>query len=163
MSALTLKILGSCLLVLGGALLSCSGVRARRCEVKTLRALSAALGIFEGELAALAAPLPDIFAKLRSTPFFAMLSAGFGTEPTEQLWRRAAGTLGLDDDCAAALADLGAVVGRYDALRQAGEIAAVRHRLNDRAAVIERQISERGRRLPGLGAAIGAMAAVLLF
>lgn len=163
MSALTLKILGSSLLVFGGMLLGCSGVSAQRSEVKTLRGLSSALGIFEGELTALAAPLPDIFAKLGSTPFFAMLGAGFGTEPTEQLWRRAAGTLGLDDACAAALADLGAVVGRYDAARQAGEIASVRRRLDERAAHLECQIAERGRRLPGLGAAIGAMAAVLLF
>ena len=163
MSALTLKMLGSCLLVLGGMLLGCSGVHALRSEAKRLRSLSAALGVFAGELTALAAPLPDIFAKLCAVPFFAVLSAGFGTEPTGQLWRRAAAALGLDDECTAALASLGAVVGRYDAARQAGEIAAVRQRLDERAAELELQVSERGRRLPGLGAALGAMAAVLLF
>ena len=99
MSALVMKILGSSLLVVGGLLLGCSGLAALRGEVKKLRGVSSALGIFESELTALAAPLPDIFAKLSATPFFAMLSAGFGSEPTEQLWRRAAGALGLDDGC----------------------------------------------------------------
>ena len=158
-----LKIFGACLLTLGGMLLGCGGVSTLRGELKRLRGLSSALGIMEGELAVLASPLPDVFAKLRAEPFFAMLSAGFGTVPTEQLWRRAAAALDLDGQCSAALADLGTVIGRYDAARQAGEIAAVRQRLDARAAALECEISERWRRLPGLGAAIGAMVAVLLF
>ena len=163
MSALTLRLLGGGLLVLAGALLGGSGAAALRTEARTLRSISAALGIFESELTALLTPLPDIFQKLRGERFFELLSAGFGTEPTERLWRRAAETLDIDAECVRALADLGAVIGRYDAARQAAEISAVRSRLDARAAQLAEEIAGRGRRLPGLGAALGAMAAVLLF
>ena len=117
----------------------------------------------ESELTALQTPLPEIFEKLKSEKFFALLSAGFSTEPTERLWRRAAAELALDAACETALAALGTVIGRYDAFRQAAEIAAVRMRLNERAAALEAEIAGRGKRLPGLGAALGAMAAALLF
>ena len=163
MSVLTLKLLGSGLLVLAGTLLGGSGAGALREEGKRLHSLSASLGILESELTALRTPLPDIFEKLREEPFFAMLSAGFGGEPTEQLWRRAAEALELERECVQALAALGTVMGRYDAVRQASEIAAVRARLDARAESVQRELSERGRHLPGLGAALGAMAAVLLF
>ena len=163
MTALTLKLFGGGLLVLAGTLLGGSGARALREEADALRRLSAALGIFESELTALRTPLPEIFAKLKDEKFFALLWAGFGGEPTETLWRRASETLGLERECTLALASLGAVVGRYDAPRQAAEIAAVRLRLDARAEDVQRELNERGRRLPGLGAALGAMAAVLLF
>ena len=163
MTALTLKLFGGGLLVLAGTLLGGSGARALREEADALRRLSAALGIFESELTALRTPLPEIFAKLKDEKFFALLWAGFGGEPTETLWRRAAETLGLERECTLALKSLGAVVGRYDAPRQAAEIAAVRLRLDARAEDVQRELNERGRRLPGLGAALGAMAAVLLF
>ena len=163
MNPLMLKLLGGGLLVISGTLLGSSGAAELREEVRVLRSLSAALGIFANELTALCAPLPDIFAKLRNERFFALLDAGFGTEPTEQLWHRAAEAMEMQPECTRALANLGAVIGRYDAQRQAAEIAAVRDVLNTRADSTQRELTERGRRLPGLGAALGAMAAVLLF
>lgn len=158
-----MKLLGGGLLALAGALLGGSKTAELRAELRELRSLSASLGIFESELTALQTPLPEIFEKLKSERLFLLLSAGFGGEPTERLWRRAAETLEIDAECRRALSALGAVVGRYDAPRQAAEIAAVRARLNERAAVLEAEIAGRGRRLPGLGAALGAMAAALLF
>ena len=163
MTALTMKLLGGGFLILAGTLLGGSGTAAMRRELRETRSLSASLGIMESELTALQTPLPEIFEKLKSERFFSLLSAGFGTEPTERLWRRAAAELELDAACETALAELGAVIGRYDAFRQAAEIAAVRTRLNERTAALEAEIAGRGKRLPGLGAALGAMAAALLF
>ena len=157
------RMLGGALLVLSGMLLGLRGAGELRMEACALRRLSAALGMLSGELTTRQTPLPDVFQKLRSEKFFALLDAGFGLEPTERLWRRAAEALELESGCAAALADLGAVIGRYDAARQAVEISAVRTRLEERADAVERELASRGRRLPGLGAALGAMAAVLLF
>ena len=62
-----------------------------------------------------------------------------------------------------ALAGLGAVMGRYDAERQAAELALVRQRLSDSAQALEREIIARGRHYAGLGAAAGAILAVMLF
>lgn len=163
MSALTLKLFGSGLLTLCGALVGWRGAASLRERAGRMRAISAALGVLSGELTALRTPLPQIFARLRGEPFFALLDAGFGTAPTETLWRRAASEMDLAESPAAALASLGAVVGRYDAARQAAEIAAVRAVLDESARSAERELAVRGRRLPGLGAALGAMAAALLF
>lgn len=163
MSPVVLKLLGGGLLVFSGALLGGGGAAELREEVRTLQSLSMALGIFSNELTALCTPLPDAFQKLRNERFFAFLDAGFGTEPTERLWHRAAEAMKLQPECTRALDALGAVIGRYDAQRQADEIVAVRSVLNARADAAQRELSERGRRLPGLGAALGAMAAVLLF
>lgn len=159
---MSVKLLGGALLVLAGALLGGGGAIRLRAEAQTLRGLSSSLGVLESELTALHTPLPDAFHRLREERFFALLDAGFGLEPTEQLWRRAVAALELERGCAGALSSLGAVIGRYDAVRQAAEIEAVRCRLDARAAEAEREYSLRGRRLPGLGAALGAMAAVLL-
>ncbi len=163
MSVPTLRLLGGGLLVLSGALFGYGGTSALRERARALRALSAALGLLESELILRRTPLPEIFERLRGERFFALFAAGFGAEPTERLWRRAAAALELDDAATRARAGLGAVIGRYDAARQAAEIAAVRARLTEQAAEAERELAARGRRLPGLGAALGAMAAILLF
>ena len=62
----------------------------------------------------------------------------------------------------AALAALGPVLGRCGVQRQCAEIALARRRLSESADAAEREIAERARRFPILGAALGAIAAVVL-
>ena len=89
--------------------------------------------------------------------------AGFGMQPLERLWRRAAAAQELAEGEREALAALGAVLGRCGAERQCAEIGLVRRRLSDAAAALERELALRGRRYDGLGAALGAIVAAVLF
>ena len=163
MTALTLRALGGALLVISGALLGRERRRALERRAEVLRALSAALGRMAGELETLESPLGELFAHLSDEPFFRFVSAGFGAEPLEPLWRRAAAAQPIPAPEQSALADLGSVLGRCAAQRQCVELALVRRRLTDAADALEHELSVRGRRYDGLGAALGAIIAVLLF
>lgn len=158
-----LKFAGAALLVAAGWLLGRHSTDALRRRAALLRSISVSLGVMADELAALSTPLPLIFERLRGRPFFELLAAGFGGEPLPQLWRRAAEAQGFDAKDTEALSSLGAVVGRYDAPRQAAEIALVRRELDGSAAAVERELSGRAGSYAGLGAACGAILAVILF
>ena len=163
MTALTLRLLGSALLVAAGAMLGHGKLAEMERRARCLRELCAALGRMEGEIDALQSPLRDVFSRLTDCMFFRLVSAGFGAEPLEKLWRRAAETLPLSEAERETLGNLGGVLGRCDAQRQAGEIGLVRRRLAESADALEREIAARGRRFAGLGAAFGAMLAAVLF
>ena len=163
MTALAFRMLGGCLLVLAGALLGYEQKSELRRRQRCLEQLSAALGRMECELVELCTPAPRLFEKLEDCPFFLLVSAGFGGEPLERLWCRAAEVQPIPERDKQTLKELGATVGRYDAQRQAGEIALARRKLGESAAAIGREISERGRHYMGLGAAMGAILAVILF
>ena len=158
-----LKLAGAALLIAAGWLLGRRGTDTLRRRAALLRAIGVSLGVMADELTALGTPLPSIFERLRGRPFFELLYAGFGGEPLPKLWRRAAEAQGLDAKDTEALASLGAVVGRYDASRQAAEIALVRRSLDDSAAAVERELAGRAKSYAGLGAACGAILAVILF
>lgn len=158
-----LKLFGGGFLVLAGVLFGHCRLSALRARERTLRELSSALGFMQNELTLLQTPLPQIFEKQRSCLFFRLLTAGFGTEATETLWRRAAMSLDLPAEAAAALSGLGCVIGRYDAARQVAEIEIVRSQLSDSADRLSEEIAARGKSFTGLGAAAGAMLAVILF
>ena len=163
MTAVALRLLGGGLLVLAGAMLGLERLARQRRRLACLRELDCALGRLAGELETLQSPLEDAFARLGACPMFRLVSAGFGGEPLEPLWTRAAAAQPLDGEEIAALASLGAVLGRCPAARQAAEIALVRRRLRDAADALEREIAARSRRFPLLGAALGAIVAVMLF
>ena len=163
MTAEGLKLAGAVLLTAAGWLLGRSRTDALRRRAALLRAVSVSLGVMADELTALNTPLPAIFERLRSRPFFDLLYAGFGGEPLPELWRRAAEAQGFDGKDAETLASLGAVVGRYDAPRQAAEIALVRRSLDGSAEALERELTGRAGSYAGLGAACGAILAVMLF
>ena len=132
-------------------------------RARTLRDLAAALGRAQAALDALRCPLPELFARLSDVPFFRALSSDFGTAPLETLWRKSAEAEEIAPAEREALAALGDVLGRCDAGRQCAELALVRARLSDAAAALERELAARGRRYDGLGAALGAIVAALLF
>lgn len=163
MTALTLRLLGGGLLALSGALLGRERRREMEDRARRARSLAAALGRLAAELETLQSPLEESFARLTDEPMFRLASAGFGAEPLESLWRRAAALQPLPPPEREALAGLGQVLGRCGAERQCAEIALVRGRLSDFAAAQERELAARGRRYDGLGAALGAMIAAILF
>ena len=163
MTAQALRLLGGALLALSGALLGREKRRALEQRARRTRELAAALGRLAAELETLQSPLEEIFSRASDEPMFRLVAAGFGTEPLERLWRRASEVQGLgapERDC---LARLGGVLGRCEAPRQCAEIALVRARLSEAADALERELDARGRRYDGLGAALGAMVAALLF
>lgn len=155
--------LGALLLAAAGGLLGWEQCAEKRRTARLLRALAADLGVMAAELVSRQALLPQIFDRLRERPFFRLLHAGFGTEPMDTLWTRAAESMPLPEGDREALASLAAAVGRYDAPRQAAELEAVRLRLSADAEALERDVAARGRSFAGLGASLGAMAAVILF
>ena len=163
MTALTIRLLGAGLLALAGGLLGYEKTAELKRRQTCLRQLCGALGRMESELVALQTPLPQLLARLEECPFFLLVSAGFGGEPLERLWRRAAEVQPLPAADRQLLGELGSVIGRCDAQRQAAEIALTRQQLRERSAALEREMAERGRHFTGLGAALGAMLAAVLF
>ena len=151
------------MLVVCGALLGSSRKREKCREKDALEQLCTALGLLAAELSALRTPMPQAFEKLEDCPFFLLVSAGFGGEALESLWRRAAELQPIPEEARRSLAGLGAVVGRYDAERQSAELLLVRERLAGCADALGREIEQRGRHYPGLGAALGGMLAAMLF
>jgi len=162
-TALTVRAAGAGLLIASGLMLGTERAAAMKKRCRELRRIADGLGRMESEILSLHTPMPDIFRKLRDIPFFSLLDAGFASEPLKQLWARAAKAAVSDAVCADALAALSGVVGRFDAQRQAVELAAVRAVFHLHADALEQEINGRGKSLPGLGAALGAMAAAMLF
>lgn len=163
MTATAVKLLGAALLTAAGALLGWERTGALRRRLALLRELSAGLGVMADELTALQTPLPRILERLRNRPFFALVHAGFGGEPFAELWTRAARAPDLAPADREALASLGAVLGRYDADRQAAEIMLIRRRLDQSATVLEAELAGRAKNFAALGASFGAILAVILF
>ena len=163
MSGTELRLIGGALLAGAGTLLGHEKKSALLGQQRCLEQLCRALGRMESELLALQTPMPELLAKLSDCPFFLLISAGFGGEPLEQLWRRAAQAQPIPERDRETLGALGAVAGRYDAARQAAEIGLARQRLAESAAALAVEVSGRGRRFAGLGAALGAMLAAILF
>ena len=163
MTLSALRILGGGLLIAAGALAGSEQLTARRRELDCLRGLIAALGRFAAELETLQSPLEALFSHLTDCLFFRIVSAQFGSEPLEQLWKRAAAAQPIPEQARLALASLGSVLGRCGAQRQSDEIALTRRSLTAAADTLEREIAERTRRYPVLGAALGAIIATLLF
>ena len=163
-AAVWLRLVGGALLVLAGALCGREKRRTLERRAEALRALAAALGRAQALLSATRCPLPELFARLSDAPLFRALSEGFGGgEGLDALWRQAAEAEDLAPPEREALAALGGVLGRCDAERQCAELGLVRARLADAASALERELADRGRRYDGLGAALGAMIAAVLF
>ena len=163
MTALALRLAGSGLLIAAGALLGWGREREMQRRLQCLRALCDGLGRLSAELETLQSPLPAALGHLADLPFFRLAAAGVGTEPFARLWQRAAETLPISDAERRALCAPGAVLGRCDAARGSAELALARKELTARADALEREIAGRGRRFAALGAALGAIAAAVLF
>jgi len=162
-TALALRLAGSGLLIAAGALLGWGREREMQRRLQCLRAVCDGLGRLAAELETLQSPLPAALGRLSDLPFFRLVAAGFGTEPFAKLWQRAAETLPLSQEERRALAAPGAVLGRCDAARGSAELSLTRRELTERADALEREIAARGRRFAGLGAALGAIVAAVLF
>ena len=158
-----LRLLGSALLIAAGTLLGWGRLSEMQRRAQCLRELCDGLGRMETELETLQSPLREILSHLTDLRFFRLVAAGFGGEPFEALWRRAAAAMPLSSEERSALAAPGAVLGRCDAERACAELGLARAELSRRADALEREIAVRGRRFAGLGAALGAIVAAVLF
>ena len=163
MSADMLRALGGGLLILAGALAGLERLSAQRRRLACLRTLADALGRLAVELETLQSPLREALSRLTDCPLTASVYHGFGSESFETLWSRAAEAQPLSAEERRAVAALGGVLGRCSAERQTAELSLARRRLTDMADALEREIDARSRRFPLLGAALGAIAAVMLF
>lgn len=162
------RLLGAALLVLTGLISGWRVCEAGRVRARHLAELNAALGTMADELRMLSRPMGEIFSGLscRGAPelrdFFARLAAETGQRPLSELWQEGLNSLPLEDGARQSLSELGAVLGRYDAQSQAAAIALARSRLEELLREQRRENTRRTRLLPGLGACLGAMAAVIL-
>lgn len=163
MTDLTLRLLGSALLIAAGTLLGQSRLTELQRRARCLRELCDGLGRMLAELETLQSPLKELLSHLTDIRFFRLVSAGLGGEPVESLWRRAAAAMPLSSEERDTLAAPGAVLGRCDAQRACAELALARASLTVRADLLEREIAARGKRFAGLGAALGAIVAAVLF
>ncbi|MBE6997057.1 MAG: hypothetical protein E7427_02675 [Ruminococcaceae bacterium] len=163
MTALALRLAGSAMLIAAGTMLGWGRLREMERRLTTLRCVCEGLGRMAAELETLAPPLRQVLSGVRDLPFFRLVAAGFGGERFQDLWQRAAETLPLSEAERRALAAPGAVLGRCDAATAAAELTLARRALSERADALERDIAARGRRFAGLGAALGAIAAAVLF
>ena len=158
-----LRALGGALLILAGALAGFERLSVQRRRLACLRSLADALGRLAVELETLQSPLEEALSHLTGCPLTASVYQSFGAAPFETLWTRAADAQPISADERRAVAALGGVLGRCSAERQAAELSLARRRLTDMADALEREIAARSRRFPLLGAALGAIAAVMLF
>ena len=163
MTSLTLRLLGSALLIAAGTLLGWGRLTEMQRRAECLREICDGLGRMATELETLQSPLRELLNHLTDLRFFRLVSAGLGGEPFETLWRRAAAAMPLTQEERDALCAPGAVLGRCDAMRACAELALARASLTARADALEREIALRGRRFAGLGAALGAIVAAVLF
>ena len=162
------RLTGAVLVLLGGAAAGLVQNRAQAGRVRLLEELDAALGIMISEISTLQTPLPELFSRLsREGPpllrgFFAenAVLAARGTLSDE--WKDAVGRLAAGTEAESALLRLGLSLGRYDAVSQASALEMARVQISGAADRERVRLERQGRLLPGLGACLGAMAAILL-
>ena len=162
MNVLYLRLCGALLVTAAGGLGGHAVFAARKKRAALLRELSAGLGLLADELELTAAPLDEVFERLRERPFFDQLSKDFDGASLARSWRRAAMAQSVDVESINALAGLGEIVGRCGAERQVKELELVRRRLDEAASALERDLAIQGRTLTGLGAALGALLTLII-
>lgn len=168
-----LKLLGALLLTGGGLALGLGAVGTLDARAKGLTALTAALGLLEGELSFRLPAMPQLFASLaRRAPepagaFFAACARGMdtlGERPFEEIWAGAAAEtpMGLAAEDREILLELGSVLGRYGAEDQRRAVEGARARLEANAQRVRAERRRQGRAYGTMGLALGAFLTILL-
>ena len=168
-----LKLLGGVLLAGGAAAMgySASAWLARR--VRTLRAMLGALELMEREISFRLTPMDRLLDRLaRGTPppagtFFACCRDGLerlGERTLAEIWREALEQtpLGLGAGELATLAELGELLGRYDAEGQREALSNARLRLEQDLRLAEEEREKKGRVCRALGLTAGAFLVIVL-
>lgn len=168
-----LRLLGAVLLMGGAAALGFSAAAHLRIRVICLRSLLTSLEQMERELRFCLSPLPVLFgnlARLSGAPakhFYQLCSREMkqlGEKPISELWRNALekASLPLEEDELGVMAELGAVLGRYDAAGQQEALDLARGRL---VAFLNRAEDEKNRLsrvYEALGLSAGAFLLLIL-
>lgn len=166
------KLLGAALLCGGGAAVGVYKYMSLRKRARTLAGLIAALNIMRGEIRVRLTPLPEILKMLSERGdasvrgFFARVSSRMpelAESSLSSIWRGALPELcDLCGDDAAALAELGDVLGRFDAAEQESAINAAAETLGASLSLLRERLRSAPRMYIGLGLCLGAMLAAAL-
>lgn len=158
------RLLGAGLLALAGLMAGLGEMGRLRARLSLMEDMDAALGLMAAEIEFHARPLAEIFQLLaRQGPvgtreFFRLLTEN--GDGLQEMWSGAVSRFFRDDG--ELLAGLGAVLGRFEGDRQAGEIGLVRQSIRDRAERIRKEIGEKAKNYPALGLCAGAVAGILV-
>jgi len=167
-----MKLLGAILIVAAGAAMGLSKYLALKKRADTLDGLLSALGQMRGEISLRLTPLGELMRLLAEQGsgaahgFFLKLSAGMENldeRGFSAVWDAALPELAvLSSDDLAAMAALGASLGRFDVAEQCAAINAAAARLEISAARAREALPAAGKLYIGLGLGVAAMLAVAL-
>lgn len=167
-----LKLLGAILLAGGGLALGLGAVGELSRRVEALGAFASALSLMDSELALRTPPTPQLLALLArrtrepAAGFFARCAAGMeglGELSFEAIWDRELRTLdSLDEEGRRTLAELGAVLGRYDVEAQRSAAATLGARLGEQERRLAQRRRQEGKAYGALGLSMGLFVTILL-
>lgn len=170
-----LKLLGSVLIFGACCSLGLAAQQGLRQRVHALDAMLSALDYMAGELQCRLTPLPVMIETLAAAKdhttacVFSCLQAKLGEDNGQSLpykwcqaFRQCREEAGLDEEETAVLCDMAAFLGRYDAAQQVKSLELVRKRLTEIRTSAQREARVRGNLYRTCGAAIGAMAVLIL-
>ncbi len=169
-----MRIIGAILITAGTAAWGLLGVFQLRGRVKSLHALSSALGVMKSEICDRLTPMPELLRNLAedatypASQLFKNASekmTSIGSKPFSAIWSQAVKStpeLLLKPSEELVLTELGVRLGRYDIAEQAVAIQYAQHRMEEhiRKAEIERDNNSKVRAF--LGVAAGLFAIIIL-
>ena len=168
-----IRLIGAVLLAGGSSALGFGAVRHLEGRVRDLRELVAGLEVMERELGWRMASLPELLERAalgcgeRAARFFHLCAQGashLNGRTLRQVWLQAeeASGLVLEPVDRLLLEQLGAVLGRYDAVSQRQALTAAVGRLEEQRLQAQRERQRLGRVYGTLGVAAGALLVILL-
>jgi len=165
-----IRLIGAVLLAGGSSALGFGAVRHLEGRVRDLRELVAGLEVMERELGWRMASLPELLERAalgcgeRAARFFHLCAQGashLNGRTFRQVWLQASGLV-LEPVDRLLLEQLGAVLGRYDAVSQRQALTAAVGRLEEQRLQAQRERQRLGRVYGTLGVAAGALLVILL-
>ncbi|UOO37142.1 stage III sporulation protein AB [Oscillospiraceae bacterium CM] len=169
-----IRFMGAVLIMLGTAAWGILGVIKLRNRVKSLRALTGALGVMKSEICDHLTPIPALLTQLAAectapAALFFQNAADqigqLGTTPFSALWRQAVlvtPELLLTPSEALVLTELGLCLGRYDIAEQRSAIQYAQRRLEAYVKQAEEERDRNSKVRAFLGVAAGLFAVVIL-
>lgn len=163
-----MKLVGAICLFLSGTVAGAYKTALLRQRLRILEDMGTALGVLQSEIGTLQRPLPQSFRRLSTVlrppldKFFGRLADETGRLPISALWTEGLKDLPLAAEDRNFLAGPGLYLGRYDCVRQQAELARTQSCLQVQIDSLRGIIAGQGRTYTELGAALGAMAAVIL-
>lgn len=168
-----LRMIGAGLLLAAAAAMGFGAAGELKTHVRELEQLILSLESMERELTNRLTPLPELLRRTaegsggRVGEFYALCAQALARQeerPFAQLWRQAmeAAGLRLEEDELGTLAELGNVLGRYDAASQSRALEEARARMGQALVRAKEQQSRLGKVYGTLGVTAGAFLVIVL-